>query len=72
MPQPEQVDQGALGGAEADGQPARQRVLGTPDAEGVGVEAVPGYGRVMNGDRLRAARNSDVAPGRDLVGQLVQ
>src|SRR6218665_3493400 len=72
VPQPEQVDQGALGGVQADGQPARQSVLAAADAERVGVEAVPGDGRVMYGDRLRAARDGDVASGGDLVGQLVQ
>lgn len=70
--QAEQVDQGAFCGVETDGHPARQCTLLPADVERVGVEAVPGDRRVMNGHRLRAARDSDIAAGGDLVGQFVQ
>jgi hypothetical protein len=52
--------------------PAWQGVFLAADAKRVRVEAVPGNGSAMNGDRLRAARDRDVAPGGDLVGLLVQ
>lgn len=72
MTQAEQIDDGSFGGVEAYGRSIRQRMLGAANVEGVRVEAVPGDGRMVDGDRLCASGDGDVAPRGDLVGQLVQ
>lgn len=66
--QAEQIDECPLARVETDERSVRQRMFGAPDVECVGVEAVPGDGCMVNGDRLCAAGDGNVAPGGNLVG----